>query len=238
MRIIKLDAIESTNDFLKSLAADQHVQNFTVVTAETQTRGKGQMGSTWTSEPGKNLTMSILLHDVVGDLSKIFVLNAAVAIAVCDVLEADGLEVQIKWPNDIMAGDKKIGGILIENSINGNLVRSVVGIGLNVNQTEFVDLPRASSLAILTGKQWDRDLLLEQILERIKATTANLQADQLKLLTAYNEKLFRRGVETAFRTAVGIFSGVILKVGIDGLLQVRHQNNQIKYDLKQLEMLY
>ena len=122
MRLVKLDAIDSTNDFLKDLVRQQNVENFTVVTAENQTKGKGQMGAVWNSEIGKNLIMSVLIKDFLFNSKDVFNLNIAVSLAVIKSLER--LEIpnlSIKWPNDIMSGDKKIGGILIENSFKSNI---------------------------------------------------------------------------------------------------------------------
>src|SRR4051812_26319982 len=117
MNRIKLDAIGSTNDFLKELSAAESVENYTVVTAENQTKGKGQMGSQWDSEVGKNLIMSVLVKEFIQDASRIFNLNIVFSVAVIDVLKAVEIpKLTIKWPNDIMSDNKKIGGILIENN--------------------------------------------------------------------------------------------------------------------------
>ena len=114
MKVIKLDAIDSTNEFLKGLLGKQTVDNFTVITAENQTNGKGQMGSVWTSEVGKNLIMSVLVKDFLFDISQIYNLNILVSLAVFQALdEIEIPELSIKWPNDIMSDTKKIGGILI-----------------------------------------------------------------------------------------------------------------------------
>src|SRR4051812_14072234 len=115
MKLIKLDAIDSTNDFLKSLSSQDELENFTVVTAENQTKGKGQMGAKWQSESGKNLIMSVLVKDFLFDNEQVFNLSIIVATSVIEVLKTfDIPELSIKWPNDIMSYTKKIGGILIE----------------------------------------------------------------------------------------------------------------------------
>ena len=118
MQLIKLDAIDSTNEFLKGLSSNQLLENFTVVTAENQTKGKGQMGAIWNSEPSKNLIMSVLVTDFVTDINQIFDINIVVSVSIIQVLQDLNIpELSIKWPNDIMSYNKKIGGILIENSI-------------------------------------------------------------------------------------------------------------------------
>src|SRR3970282_291011 len=146
-----LDAIDSTNEFLKGLSNGQLLENFTVVTAENQTKGKGQMGSVWDSEVGKNLTMSVFIKDSLSDVNQIFKLNVGVVLAVVQALETFNIpNLMVKWPNDIMSYNFKIGGILIENSIKSDgTVHSIVGLGINVNQVNFENLPKASSLAVI-----------------------------------------------------------------------------------------
>ncbi|TFG78733.1 MAG: biotin--[acetyl-CoA-carboxylase] ligase, partial [Flavobacteriales bacterium] len=148
MRIVKLNAIDSTNCYLKGLMQTEALEDFTVVVANQQNSGRGQMGSKWTSEPGKNLIMSVL--KIFNDLpaEQQFSLNVCVSLAVFDTLKSLEIpKLSIKWPNDILSGNLKIGGILIENSLLGTQIRSaIIGLGLNVNQTDFVDLPNASSL--------------------------------------------------------------------------------------------
>ena len=238
MLLIKLDAINSTNDFLKELAADQRVENYTTVTAQRQLKGKGQRGSIWESEPGNNLIMSVFVADSVFDLSALFLLNASVALAVAETLNTV-VDVSIKWPNDIMADKKKLGGILIENSFSGTTLRSVIGIGINVNQTEFPALPHATSLKILTGKNWDIDPLIQSIVENLKIRIANLNERSAQIMIQYNEMLYRRGCKTVFNSGSDAFSATIVGVGTDGLLQLRHDDGKIlKCDLNQVRMNY
>src|SRR5690606_24980837 len=128
------------------------------------------MGSKWDVQPGKNLTFSVLVKDLLLGINEIFNLNAAVAVSIIEALEENNVkELAIKWPNDILAGNKKIGGVLIENSIKNNgEIFSVVGIGLNVNQTDFEGLPKASSVAVVTGYEQDKTTLLRGIVENLK----------------------------------------------------------------------
>ena len=162
MKLIKLDAIDSTNEFLKGLSSKQNIENFTVVSAENQFKGKGQRGAVWSSEASKNLVMSILIKDFLSDITQIFNLNIAVSLAVMEALESLNIpNLSIKWPNDIMSYNKKIGGILIENVIKSDgTINSVVGLGLNVNQINFENLPKASSMAVIAGKQFNKEEVL------------------------------------------------------------------------------
>ncbi|PKP15804.1 MAG: biotin--[acetyl-CoA-carboxylase] ligase, partial [Bacteroidetes bacterium HGW-Bacteroidetes-23] len=170
MDIIKLSAINSTNDYLKELIAKQVVTNFTVVMSKSQTNGKGQMGSVWISESGKNLTFSVLIRDLIVDVKQLYTLNIVVSLAIISVLEKYKIpSVTIKWPNDIMSGNHKIGGILIENSFKSDgEVFSIVGIGLNINQMMFENVPNASSLKLKTGVDYDLDELLQEFCQSIK----------------------------------------------------------------------
>ena len=145
MNIIKLSATPSTNIYLKDLAVTTDLPDFTIVVADNQTQGKGQMGSVWQVEPSSNLTFSVLLNGEYLSVEDIFSVNVSIANAICKVLLSFHFNnVTVKWPNDIMAYNKKIGGILIENNIKVNgAVQSVVGVGLNVNQINFEDLPKA-----------------------------------------------------------------------------------------------
>ncbi len=131
MPIIKLDAIDSTNDYLKQLAKEQLLENYTAVMAFEQTKGRGQMGTEWVSEAGKNLTVSVLVKDLPLDTVSIYDFNVAVALSAIGLIVANGIvKVNVKWPNDIMAENKKVGGILIENSLKSDgSFNSVVGLG-------------------------------------------------------------------------------------------------------------
>lgn len=242
MHLIKLDAIGSTNDYLKSLLQTGSPQDFTVVTAETQTGGRGQMGARWFSDPGKNLTVSILVRNPVNDVSQIFSLNAAVATAVILALENLHIpQLALKWPNDIMSGRKKIGGILIENSVKsaGDIV-SVVGIGLNVNQLDFRDLPNASSLAAVTGKTFNKEQLLVSMVGSMQSQVSLLACAADKVWETFDRYLFRKGHPTAFEDASGArFMGIILKAGRDGKLHIALEDESVKtFGLKEVTMLY
>jgi BirA family transcriptional regulator, biotin operon repressor / biotin---[acetyl-CoA-carboxylase] ligase len=242
MKLIKLDAIDSTNEFLKGLSNQELLENFTVVTAENQTKGKGQMGATWSSETGKNLIMSILITDFLFDINAVYNLTIAISLAVIEALESESIpDLAIKWPNDIMAGNKKIGGILIENSIksDGTIV-SVAGLGLNVNQTNFENLPQASSLAVICNATFDKEKLLFKIIENIKQNIKNWNQNVPSLWTKYATKLFKSGVPMAFATPENVnFMGIIQGVSEIGKLQILLENDTIaEYDIKEIKMLY
>jgi len=243
MQLIKLDAIDSTNDYLKKLSIGGHVENFTVVCTENQTNGRGQMGAKWISEAGKNLTMSVLIKDVLTDINDIYNLNVAVTLGVIKSLEKYNIpKLSIKWPNDILSDNKKIGGILIENSIktNGEIV-SIVGIGLNINQKNFADLPKASSLSIIMGLEFDKNEILKVITGNIKINAGRLMNNEsLKLWADYNERLFKKGIPMPFENLNRQqFMGIIQGVSEDGRLQLLLEDDSIQlFGIKEIQMLY
>jgi len=246
MKLIKLDAIDSTNDFLKSLASQDELDNFTVITAETQTKGKGQMGAKWLSESGKNLIMSALVKDFVFSNEQVFNLSIVVSLSVIDVLKSlDISDLSIKWPNDIMSYNKKIGGILIENTLksDGRIV-SVVGLGLNVNQTNYDELPNASSLAVIAGRSFDKDALPALIVEVMKEKIKLWETNSTVFWKEYFNSLFRKGIPMPFKSlntnnAGQNFMGIIQGVSTIGKLQVLLEDDSVsEFDIKEIQMLY
>ena len=243
MSLIKLSAIDSTNDYLKVLSRNQIIENFTTVVAEKQTQGKGQMGATWISEEGKNLIMSILIKEVLQDVDAIFHLNVAVALSIFEVLnETKVPNLSIKWPNDIMSDHKKIAGIIIENSIKSDgKIESVVGIGVNVNQQNFENLLKASSMALVSNSEFDLDELLHKIIFQIKKNCGYILTNQTdKLWSKYHENLFKISVPMAFEDAnQNKFMGIIQGVTLNGLLQIKLEDDLVKsFGIKEVQMLY
>lgn len=246
MKLIKLDAIDSTNDFLKSLSSQDELENFTVVTAENQTKGKGQMGAKWQSESGKNLIMSVLVKDFLYDNEQFFNLSIVVSLAVIEVLKTLNIsDLSIKWPNDIMSYNKKIGGILIENTIksDGRIV-SVVGLGLNVNQTNFDHLPNASSLAVIAGNTFDKDALPALIIEKMQEKIQLWRTNSDDSWAAYFKTLFRKGIPMPFKkldpeTSGQNFMGIIQGVSSFGKIQILLEDDSVsEFDIKEVQMLY
>ena len=214
-----------------------------VVVAEYQTAGRGCGSNTWESERGKNLTFSVLLHPTEIPADCQFRISEAVSVAICETLEAmlrpprlagtpparlaacyrrdartqEGKVVTIKWPNDIYVGDKKICGILIENQLRGRLISdSIVGIGLNVNQTVFTsDAPNPVSLAQLTGHEEDREALLQAFLQRLSVT---MEMESEALMEAYRSRLYRREGFHRFSDSLGEFEAKVMNVLDDGRL--------------------
>ena len=242
MKLIKLDAIDSTNEFLKGLSNSHLVGNFTVVTAENQTKGKGQMGSAWVSEPSKNLIMSVLVTDFLSDSNRIFDINIVASVSIIQALETFNIpELSIKWPNDIMSYNKKIGGILIENSIksDGN-INSIVGLGLNVNQTNFEHLPNATSLALTSNTIFDKQEILLKIIEKLKQNIRSWNQNKDFMWADYTKKLFKKGIPMPFSDQnQQRFMGIIQGVSPIGKLEILLENDSIAdFDIKEIQMLY
>lgn len=242
MKLIKLDAIDSTNDFLKGLSSNQIVENFTVVTAETQTKGRGQMGAVWVSELGKNLIMSVLVKEFLPNNNQIFDVNIATSISVIQALKTfDIPELSIKWPNDILSYHKKIGGILIENSIksDGEIV-SIIGLGLNVNQIDFELLPKASSLAVICNTTFNKEKLLFTIVEKLEQNIQSWNQNKDLFWNDYSNLLFKKGIPMPFSDVnQRHFMGIIQGVSSLGKLQVLLEDDSIaEFDIKEIQMLY
>lgn len=243
MQIIKLSATESTNTYLKELWKHGELDDYTVVVTKDQTKGKGQMGTVWQSEPGKNLTFSVL--KLLGDfgLKDQFLLNVYASMAVYDTLYNLGVpRLAIKWPNDILSGSSKLCGILVENIVSGTKIKAaIVGIGLNVNQTNFAGNLKASSLKVIADTHFDLDGLLGQIIENLQKYFQSTDPSNLTdLYKGYHSRLFRRGVASTFQKPDGtVFSGIIEGVSLQGKLLVRLADEHIQeFDLKEVKLLY
>ncbi|WP_108424188.1 biotin--[acetyl-CoA-carboxylase] ligase [Flagellimonas amoyensis] len=243
-RIIKLDATDSTNVFLKGLLQSSGpLADYTTIEAKKQLKGRGQMGSVWESEEGKNLTFSVLKHFDSLLAEQQFLLNIGVSLAVCDALEEHAIpDLKVKWPNDIMSGSFKIGGILIENVLKGQWVQhSIIGIGLNVNQEDFGNLDKASSLKSITGHFYDLDGLLDRILEKLQTHLDGMEGQTMEqLLPAYENRLFRKDKPSTFTHADGeLFMGFIRGVSSMGKLVLELEDHIFReFDLKEVTLLY
>ena len=242
MHIIKLSATDSTNDYLKQLHKEKVLKDYTVVTTLLQRNGKGQMGTQWSSESGKNLTFSVLVKNVLVAQNTIFDFNVAVAVSILQILQS--LEVPnltIKWPNDILAENKKVGGILIENSLKADgSIDSITGIGLNVNQEDFAGLPLASSLKNVTNKNFDLDELLLQLVHQLQRNLSELSSEKVVFWNVYSTHLFKINTPMPFEDELKHrFMGIIKSVTNDGKLAVMLEDDSIRYfGLKELKMLY
>ncbi|MEH1008615.1 biotin--[acetyl-CoA-carboxylase] ligase [Winogradskyella sp. ECml5-4] len=243
MYIIKLNAIDSTNSYLKDIVSVTLPKDYTVVVAEKQTKGRGQMGAEWQAESGKSLTVSVFKSLESFDIKEQFYISMAVSLAIFKALSVFKIpQLRIKWPNDILSADTKICGILIENVIkNNNLQGSIIGFGLNVNQKYFDNLPQASSMSLLTGVIYNKDEVLSEILKQMKFYFNILESNNhSKIKEEYESFLFRKDKPSTFRSSNNnSFSGIIQGVTKSGQLQVWTEDEIIRtFDLKDVKLLY
>ena len=243
MNIIKLNATDSTNSFLRRMSASSTLEDFTVVVTKFQSEGRGQMGTQWSAEDGKNLMFSVFRSVSKLKINNSFYISMVAALSVYEALISLGLiQVKLKWPNDILADQKKIAGILIENILKQDNFRgTIIGIGLNVNQTNFDHLPKASSLRMLLGNPLDLDEVLSVILTKMTYYFSILEAgDFMKLKQDYEAKLYRKDKPSTFKDAEGqMFSGFIRGVSVSGNLIVELEDHITKeFELKQIQLLF
>ena len=179
-KIIKKEILDSTNNYLKNIIKSSGKRELLCVTAEEQTAGKGQAENSWHSEKGKNLLFSMVLYPEFLEVSKQFFLSKIISIALVNVLNKIQKGFKIKWPNDIYYKDKKIAGILIENLLSADKInRSIVGIGININQENFPsEIPNPTSLTLITSLSVSKTELLTRIINSIQ-TCCKLLINQL-----------------------------------------------------------
>jgi BirA family transcriptional regulator, biotin operon repressor / biotin---[acetyl-CoA-carboxylase] ligase len=241
--LLTLKVVNSTNDFLKNLLSNSKpLPEGTVIMADSQFAGRGQQQNIWHSEPGKNLTFSLLLNPMFLDIADQFDLNRAISLGVFDSLEpllGNGLK--IKWPNDIYYGDKKLGGILIENVIQGTQIKNaIIGIGLNINQYSFPEAAgNAISLKQILHKDYDLRALLYDICSHIEAWYLKLRAAKKETVRiAYLDRLYWLNQQKQFRSNNSTFTGVITNVKSNGLLVIENDKDQeLEFNLKEIEFL-
>ena len=242
MNIIKLDAIDSTNNYLKKIILNEGITDYTIVTAKFQTEGKGQLGTKWESEHSKNLICSVYKKNINIKVQDQFVISALVSLALIKTLGKVNLSNSyIKWPNDIMSDNKKICGILIENIVKENYIKdAVIGIGLNVNQTIFNNLPNATSIKNLIGTSCSKDEILKDLVENLEYYFNKLDKSSINsIFKKYEDALFRINKPSTFKNSKGeVFSGYIKGVSRSGKLNVMLEDNLVEsYDLKEISML-
>ena len=236
MHLIKLDQIDSTNDYLKQLNKEKNLENFTSIFTENQTKGKGQMGNVWISKKGKSLTFSTLYtlqeNENLDNVNLIMI----TAVSVLQVLMNKNIEnLAIKWPNDIILENKKIGGILIEKSKNSlNQNSFIIGIGLNVFENDFKNLPNASSIEQLTHKKLDLNFLLIEIVSQLKQ---NIES-KLNFKEKYINYLYKYNKISKFMINDKKEFGKIIDISSEGKLIIAFDNEIKNFGIKEIEMLY
>jgi BirA family biotin operon repressor/biotin-[acetyl-CoA-carboxylase] ligase len=222
-RWIKHDSVTSTNTTILELSKLQPLEEWTIVSADYQEGGRGLGEHSWQSRRGENLLMSLLLFPAFLSANRQFHLSRVASLALCEVLEALGIKPVIKWPNDILTEKGKIAGILIENGIiAGKLSHSIIGIGLNLNQTEFPAFPvPATSVRLETGQAVQVSEAGRLLEVRLKTNYQALKEGQGSMLEkAYQERLFKAGIPSMFISGNERFEGTIRGVNEFGELLV------------------
>ena len=219
---VELSTVESTNNYAMGLVHEGMARHGMAVFAHDQTAGKGQRGKTWSTEAGSNIILSVLLDPSPIRLLPPFSLSVAVALAAYDLFQRYAVcDTAIKWPNDIYWRDRKAGGILIENAYRGKQWQwSVLGIGLNINQTIFPDIPRPPvSLRQVTGKRYEAPTLARELCALLEGRWQDLLAGRREdLFRLYQERLFGRGKQVRLRQGARVFGTEVLGVRPDGRL--------------------
>lgn len=235
-RIIRLDSVDSTNNYAAKLFTLGTLPHGSVIMADEQTAGRGQRGAIWSSNPGENLLLTIVLQPVNLSISDQFRLTQFASLAMHELLSKYGLSSAIKWPNDLFVKSLKISGMLIENQVTSNAISNVfLGIGLNVNQTDFDGLS-ATSMFAETGMKhtlMDVAMSLFSSMNQYWHFVQNTQFVQLD--ERYQSLLYLRNTLSFFSDDQGDFEGTILGTTEQGLLKVEGRNGEIgTYELKQL----
>ncbi|MFC3561383.1 biotin--[acetyl-CoA-carboxylase] ligase [Pedobacter jamesrossensis] len=241
---IKLKEVDSTNNYLKILASNSEpLPEGTVIMADNQFAGRGQQESVWQTESGKNISTSIYLKPSFLPLNKQFYLNMAVSLAVAEAL-SDFLPspVKVKWPNDIYYNKKKLGGILIENTLTGSTIKSaIVGIGLNINQEQFNGelANKATSVFQILHKQVKLELVTEKIFVYMEKYYLNLKSERYSFLQSnYLNRLLNFNSPASYLQNGQVFEGIIKGIEDSGLLIMAIDKQTVKFNFKEIEYIH
>ena len=235
--IIHLKTVDSTNNYAASNANQPNVQHKTVIMASFQSKGKGQLLNKWQSEKDQNLLLSIFLLPKNISTAQQFDLSRITALAIRDTISYFlKSQTSIKWPNDIFVKDKKIAGILIENSVvQSEIDRSIIGIGINVNQSEF-DTLDATSLKLESNSDWDLQRILEFLLYRFDHYFDSIDSHRDEIRTSFDMHLYKRKEWLSMNNEkLGTFIGRIMATAENGCLLVEDQNaHQHQFNHKEI----
>jgi len=248
MILIKLDAINSTNEYLKDNIQKNHSKETQVAYTFNQTKGKGQRGKVWTSEPDKNIALSVIFYPKNINVKDQFVLSMQFSLFILNTLKSlDIPNLKIKWPNDIMSGNSKICGILNETIVKGSFITSfIIGFGININQVNFYDLPNASSLKLIKNIDYDLQGIVSLIFQNLKkhdyltnALKEFSENEFQKLNHQYHLNLYKKGEFVQFiNNEKEFFCAKILEVNKKGIIKVQKEDKTIKvYNFQEIKMI-
>lgn len=241
---IHYDTLPSTNESAVELIMKGRASEGMVIITSEQTKGKGHGSNSWESAPGKNLTLSLILEPRFLEAADQFFLTRIVSLALQETVQKHLPEhaIQIKWPNDLYCGDKKMAGVLIQNFLKGNMIEyTVVGMGLNVNQEKFLsDAPNPVSMKQCTHREFDLEELSNELLHILSFYYRELQTEKGRNMISkqYMKHLFRHRITANYQDNSGIFSGRIVDINTYGQLIIEDESgNQRVYDFKEVVFL-
>lgn len=240
----RLSIVDSTNDYVRANAealwsAAGGSEGIIAVLADEQTAGRGQRGNSWHSLPGENMLLTLLVAPRFLAPERQFLLSQAVALSVRDAMSEYGIEAQLKWPNDIYVGDKKLAGILVELDYEADYIsQAIIGIGLNVNQTKFPPLERRPvSMKVLRGRDFSVMSVVEVLLRSFSQRYSMISNSEALLSDEYKRSLIGWGHELKYSDAVGSFIARIEDVEADGHLLLRRNDEMLsRYAFKEVEL--
>jgi BirA family biotin operon repressor/biotin-[acetyl-CoA-carboxylase] ligase len=226
----------STNSHATDLMRNKDLPDGTIVITDDQTSGRGQRGNTWEAEAAMNLTFSIALKPSFLMVKDQFYLSIVVSLALREYLASRlPAQVKIKWPNDILVEQKKIGGILIENTLSTDTIQhSIVGIGLNVNQKYF-SIAEPTSMSLISEHDFELPQELNLLLEELEGYYLQLRTGKKELLKQeYLNHLYRIGERHMFRSKDEEFAGILTGVDENGRLTIFREGKEISVGLKEI----
>ena len=237
MHIIKLDATDSTNDYLRQMILDNTLTTPTVVWSLFQKKGKGQRGQVWTSPAGENLMFSLYIPNLSRNADQLFSIHKIVSVCLAEWLISLQIpNITVKWPNDILSGDKKLAGILVESSVQKSTAKSIIiGTGINVNQIQFPQLPNASSMRLCTAKTYDLNTLLLSFIPKLIEGLTHPGKDWD---TTYHQFLYGLNQKRRFMNGKHEFYGIIRSVTPDGKLVLGTETGEQLFEVKELQFVH
>lgn len=241
VRIIRLAETTSTNQYLRELSDREELPEGSLVVADFQTNGKGQVGNTWESAAAQNLTFSLVIYPDFLPANHQFLISQIVSLSVKQTLDAYTDAISVKWPNDVYWNDRKICGMLIENDLSGQLLyRSVIGIGININQQEFKsDAPNPVSLWQITGVEYSLKEMLKRFVRIFfEHYIQLLQEKENEIRTAYRAALYRGDGLYPFRDETGLFEARIHDIAPTGHLVLQLPSGELRrYAFKEVSFV-
>ena len=242
MKRIHLDTVTSTNSYIREqLDFGTILPEMWLVDSDEQTAGRGQKGNSWETEKGKNLTFSILCHPHFVSPARQFILSKAIALSIQQTLAEFADDFTVKWPNDVYWKDKKISGTLIECDLVGRCIGNcIVGSGVNINQEKFLsDAPNPVSLKNITGKEYDREEILDKIVTRFLSFYTDIkEGKEAGLTELYMHNLYRREGFHLYQDCNHSFEAEIADIEPSGHLVLRkHDGTTQRFEFKEVKFI-